>query len=484
MPEMPIDVKFNVKEQEKAKVKGIFTKIGDLFSGKFGSAIGGLVGGAAGGAAGAIAGGAILGVLNKAVEYLKMGSTRLQGVFTLFEKAFMIFFKPFGDFLAALLRPLAIFLIAFAVQFMKTIKPLLDKLLELFGKKEEKTEETLGEKIADLLPGSTSEEHESTTVGGNEGEVTDAEARKTAIEEFIDGTFTAIQGILSSLGGLLPNIEDIGRLWSDIILPAIVVMASIIAAAIAFIIIAVLGAFAVIYSTVVAFGGSIVITITALIAMLGEVLTFILTLVSGVVQILSGDISGGIQTIIDGFLTMVVNIANLWMAASLIIQGFMGEAVKVIGAAIIGLLIAVISAVQLVTGMIEGKFSKPFNDMLETWKTALSAAKDSLNNFIAEALNTAKNSLTNISNGITNLLKGGHQVGSDYIGETGFYLLHRGEQVVAATAPGGGRGGDTYNITIPVSATINKELDIDTLADELARRTRDSLRRRTSYGVM
>jgi hypothetical protein len=53
-----------------------------------------------------------LGVLRQASPYLK-------GVLSIFGRAFMIFFRPFGDFLATLLRPLAIWLMKMAVAFLK-----------------------------------------------------------------------------------------------------------------------------------------------------------------------------------------------------------------------------------------------------------------------------------------------------------------------------------------------------------------------------
>ncbi len=59
---------------------------------------------------------AVLGVLSKASPYLK-------GILSIFGRAFMIFFRPFGDFLATLLRPMAILLMKMAVAFMKWLRP-------------------------------------------------------------------------------------------------------------------------------------------------------------------------------------------------------------------------------------------------------------------------------------------------------------------------------------------------------------------------
>ena len=55
---------------------------------------------------------AIIGILKKSSPYLK-------GVLSILGRAFMMFFRPFGDFLATLLRPLAIMLMKMAVSWLK-----------------------------------------------------------------------------------------------------------------------------------------------------------------------------------------------------------------------------------------------------------------------------------------------------------------------------------------------------------------------------
>ena len=62
--------------------------------------------------------GAAVGLLAKASPYLK-------GILSIFGRAFMIFFRPFGDFLATLLRPLAILLLKLAVAWMKLTRPII-----------------------------------------------------------------------------------------------------------------------------------------------------------------------------------------------------------------------------------------------------------------------------------------------------------------------------------------------------------------------
>ena len=67
---------------------------------------------------------ATAGILVKSSPYLK-------GILDIFGRAFMIFFRPFGDFLATLLRPFAIMMMKMAVAFLKwTRTPAVEKVKE------------------------------------------------------------------------------------------------------------------------------------------------------------------------------------------------------------------------------------------------------------------------------------------------------------------------------------------------------------------
>jgi len=69
--------------------------------------------------------GAVLGALVVAVKFLAKASPYLKGILDVFGRAMMIFFRPFGDFLATLLRPLAILLLRAAVKWLAFVrKPL------------------------------------------------------------------------------------------------------------------------------------------------------------------------------------------------------------------------------------------------------------------------------------------------------------------------------------------------------------------------
>lgn len=63
--------------------------------------------------------GAIAAATAVLIGIMKKSSPYLQGILSIFGRAFTIFFRPFGDFLATLLRPLAIWLMKMAVAFLK-----------------------------------------------------------------------------------------------------------------------------------------------------------------------------------------------------------------------------------------------------------------------------------------------------------------------------------------------------------------------------
>jgi len=61
----------------------------------------------------------IAGIAAVTLGVLRASSPYLKGVLSIFGRAFTIFFRPFGDFLATMLRPLAMWLMKMAVAFLK-----------------------------------------------------------------------------------------------------------------------------------------------------------------------------------------------------------------------------------------------------------------------------------------------------------------------------------------------------------------------------
>ena len=138
MAEMKIEVPITVKGgREGDKVgKQIGEKIANAlnkslksvgFGGTRSSAGAGKTGGNAGSFMGMSKGigatvaklGVITVIAGAALGLMKKSSSYLRGVLQVFGRAITIFFRPFGDFLASLLRPLAIWLMKMAVSWLK-----------------------------------------------------------------------------------------------------------------------------------------------------------------------------------------------------------------------------------------------------------------------------------------------------------------------------------------------------------------------------
>ena len=78
----------------------------------------------------AVIGGAILGallIIKKGIAQLVKSSPYLQGILSVLGRAMMLFFRPFGDFLGHLLRPLAIALLRLAMKWLKFTRKVTGK---------------------------------------------------------------------------------------------------------------------------------------------------------------------------------------------------------------------------------------------------------------------------------------------------------------------------------------------------------------------
>ena len=91
--------------------------------------------------------------LGKMVGFLAQASPALRGVLYQFEKAMLIFFRPFGDFLASLLRPLAKSWLKMSIDWVKWTKlPLEEKLASIVDPMKERIKDIFsGLKFAELV---------------------------------------------------------------------------------------------------------------------------------------------------------------------------------------------------------------------------------------------------------------------------------------------------------------------------------------------
>jgi hypothetical protein len=89
----------------------------------------------------------IKGIMDRVWNNLKTSSPYLQGILSVMNRAWMLFWRPFGDFLGALLRPLAIALLKMAVSWIKFTR----------GEKVKSVTGTIAKTLG--LPGSEELEH-------------------------------------------------------------------------------------------------------------------------------------------------------------------------------------------------------------------------------------------------------------------------------------------------------------------------------------
>lgn len=148
-------------------------------------------------------------ILGKISDTLSEASPALKGTFELMGAAFKLFFKPFGDFLSSLLRPMAIFMIKMALQFNKFLQALVPEkppTEAIFGEgvtpavfEEAKKEfaEDLREKTKDTVTDITGSETLGEIIGGFVG----------GIVEFLTGLGQfLVEKILLPLGTLIVEV--------------------------------------------------------------------------------------------------------------------------------------------------------------------------------------------------------------------------------------------------------------------------------------
>ena len=132
---IPKNLKSVTKQIEQSFAKVDVGLSGGKSGGSAGSGAGGI---ASSGLKGAAMLGGVLIAVNETVKYLKKiwsslkeSSPYLRGILTLFSRSMSYFFKPYGDFLAGLLKPLAILMMKMAVSWMKfTRTPAGKKVVE------------------------------------------------------------------------------------------------------------------------------------------------------------------------------------------------------------------------------------------------------------------------------------------------------------------------------------------------------------------
>lgn len=123
-----IEVELSFKEKLGEFFKGIQTGVFGEMAGKGGAGGAGIFGNILG-KLGLLSGVflAVKEIASKIYAKLKEASPALQAVSSMFEQSIRLFFKPFGDFLAMLLRPLAVWLLRIAVKWYKWLSGMTEE---------------------------------------------------------------------------------------------------------------------------------------------------------------------------------------------------------------------------------------------------------------------------------------------------------------------------------------------------------------------
>ena len=87
----------------------------------------------------------------------------------------------------------------------------------------------------------------------------------------------------------------------------------------------------------------------------------------------------------------------------------------------------------------------------------------------------------NIIEIISDFIFGTNQVGNSFIPQDGLYKLHRGEEVISNTSTKNNTGGDSYSFDVNMNNTLSNDYDIDSIADDLVDKVHTKLRERLSY---
>lgn len=496
LKDIPADITSTIKTEETkeaiagAKETGGFIKSlrAGIFGGDADSGMGQMTGQLA------LIGGAVMGIqslVGSILNVMKSASPYLKGIFDYFGRAFLVFFRPFGDALATMLKPMALWMMKLAVRF-------------LVWSKKSPTGEYVTRAGAGAIAGAVGGAAAGATIGALGGPIgAGAGALIGAGIGALYGIFTAIDWdvldaavsmftnwIIDGLGWFAENpseaIKEIGEK---------------------------------IKSSVTSFKNSV----TSLWSAIGdefsnfasdtydEMISALkniddkLSLFGGwVYDELTGGLDG-LRTDIEDFPSWIWNeitggLATLKSEIEKFPSWFWNELTTALGN-VAGFLIFfggwLWNEITSALGNIKDWLSWVANwlyqeiigsmDNIGTW---LSIVASWIYYTIIGALDNIGTWLSGIGEWILNKIKDsfgfgggdeGHQRGLNYVPETGPYLLHKGEQVVGqARSSGGGQGSTSVVLksTINMTGNISSDIDLDAASRRASRMTELEMRKR------
>ena len=428
-------------------------------------------------------------------DKMKDSSAALKGVMLVFQKAMLIFFKPFGDFLASLLKPMAALVIRYALGFNKFFRELFAGMGGEIGEEVVGSVADVAGAVGDAIGG---------IVGGAEGVPEAAkEAAAEAIKEREEGEALVTPGEIAEEAGasVAETINEFSDGVGDELVANVPTFADLIIAGTFKFAELLLGAIYLFAVGVKTFLSELDLAdIGTLVA--GAIATLFLLVVAAIAVVAVGTLALMLAPLIIGAAIIVGLIELAWKALTEMFDGLvnifmgLGKLGIIISEEIKEWLIAFFNV--LVISFTAGfeSVQKALNDGIKLMKDYISRMVSGFDEIISDFISAFDSALSGLPNLIEETIDKiadlipeipefeipEFQTGTDFVPETGLAVLHKGEQVIPA---GRGRGGGTnisFGPVIVQSAVIREEEDITKLAEKLAEAQKRMIRRSTSYG--
>lgn len=220
----------------------------------------------------------------------------------------------------------------------------------------------------------------------------------------------------------------------------------------------------------------------------------ILGLVKGLIQIATGDIEGGLQTILDGVSSFW---QNLFAALGNILQGIIEILVTLVATLYEKAREAIqsfwdgcksvwesvkawfntakedpVRALQQLVGSLRNVGSNIINGFLSGLRSAWQSVVAWVNNAVSWIRNTWNNAVSSVRAGS----KGSYATGLDYVPRTMQVTVHEGERILTKEENRNGTGLNNPQINIYVNADVSNDYDVNKLGHLLGKSIRDQIR--------
>ena len=220
----------------------------------------------------------------------------------------------------------------------------------------------------------------------------------------------------------------------------------------------------------------------------------ILGLVKGLIQIATGDIEGGLQTILDGVSSFW---QNLFAALGNILQGIIEILITLVATLYEKAREAIqsfwdgcksvwesvkawfntakedpVKALQQLVGSLRNVGSNIINGLLDGLRSAWQSVVSWVNNAVSWIRDTWNRAVSSVRTGS----KGSYATGLDYVPRTMQVTVHEGERILTKEENRNGIGSNNPQVNIYVNADVSNDYDVNRLGHLLGKSIRDQIR--------